>query len=192
MLPALALLAAGAAVTGGVAGARPDAPSTQLGAELSAATAQLGTSDERARLDAERTQRASRSDQRPVVDRTKAGRLTQETKSGGQVTRTRDLTSQDPRTVARALMPQFGFSADQFSCLDALWTRESGWNIHAANPTSSAYGIPQALPGSKMASAGADWADNPATQIKWGLGYIAARYGSPCSAWSHSESLGWY
>ena len=70
--------------------------------------------------------------------------------------------------------------------------RESGWNPFADNPTSSAYGIPQALPGSKMASAGADWATNPVTQIRWGLGYIRDRYGSPCGAWAHSEANGWY
>ncbi|MHB1172917.1 MAG: aggregation-promoting factor C-terminal-like domain-containing protein [Lacisediminihabitans sp.] len=84
-----------------------------------------------------------------------------------------------------------GWGQDQFSCLVALFNRESHWNVYAANP-SGAYGIPQALPGSKMASAGADWATNPATQITWGLNYIAARYGTPCGAWGHSQSLGWY
>ncbi len=69
---------------------------------------------------------------------------------------------------------------------------ESGWRVDADNPSSSAYGIPQALPGSKMASAGADWATNPVTQIRWGLGYIADRYGSPCSAWSFKNGNGWY
>jgi hypothetical protein len=84
-----------------------------------------------------------------------------------------------------------GWGEDQFACLVALFNRESGWNVYAANP-SGAYGIPQALPGSKMATAGADWATNPATQIAWGLGYIAARYGTPCGAWAHSQSAGWY
>jgi hypothetical protein len=98
----------------------------------------------------------------------------------------------DPRSIARAMLPQFGFSSDQFSCLDSLWTKESGWNPSADNPTSSAYGIPQALPGSKMSSAGADWATNPATQIKWGLGYIRDSYGSPCAAWGHSQAYNWY
>ena len=85
-------------------------------------------------------------------------------------------------------MPQFGFSTDQFGCLDSLWTRESQWNPAAHNPSSGAHGIPQSLPGSKMASAGPDWATNPVTQITWGLGYIQDRYGSPCGAWGHSES----
>ena len=86
----------------------------------------------------------------------------------------------------------YGWTGDQWFCLEALFSRESGWNQYAANPSSSAYGIPQALPGSKMSTAGADWQTNPATQIRWGLGYIAGRYGTPCGAWSHSETKGWY
>jgi len=111
---------------------------------------------------------------------------------GPAVTRSVDLADGDPRDIARALMPQFGFSTDQFGCLDSLWTRESQWNPAAHNPSSGAHGIPQSLPGSKMASVGPDWATNPVTQITWGLGYIQDRYGSPCSAWGHSESVGWY
>ncbi len=87
---------------------------------------------------------------------------------------------------------QFGWGSDQFRCLDFLWTRESGWRADAYNASSGAYGIPQSLPGSKMASAGADWRTNAATQIDWGLGYIDARYGSPCAAWAHSEATNWY
>ncbi len=95
-----------------------------------------------------------------------------------------------PRAIARAQLAERGWS-DQFSCLDSLWQRESHWSVYASNP-SGAYGIPQALPGSKMASAGDDWRTNPATQIRWGLGYIGSRYGSPCAAWRHSQSTGWY
>jgi soluble lytic murein transglycosylase-like protein len=80
----------------------------------------------------------------------------------------------------------------QFTCLDALWTRESKWNPYATNRSSGAYGIPQALPGDKMATFGADWRTNPVTQVKWGLSYIANRYGSACAAWSHSQQYGWY
>ncbi len=112
--------------------------------------------------------------------------------AGEVETGSKDLADSDPRDIARALLGEFGFSSDQFGCLDSLYTRESGWNPTADNPSSSAYGIPQALPGSKMASAGADWATNPVTQIRWGLGYIQDRYGSPCGAWAHSESVGWY
>lgn len=82
-------------------------------------------------------------------------------------------------------------SAVQFDCLDRLWTHESGWSVSSANP-SGAYGIPQALPGRKMASAGADWRTNGKTQIRWGLGYIADRYGTPCGAWAHYRSHHWY
>jgi hypothetical protein len=150
------------------------------------------SADERAALEASREQRESRSDRRPAVDRTKAALLQRESRSGGQVSRDEDLGGGDPRLIAQGLLPEFGFSADQFSCLDALWTKESGWNPAADNPTSSAFGIPQALPGEKMASAGPDWATNPATQIRWGLGYIADVYGSPCSAWAHSQANNWY
>jgi hypothetical protein len=68
----------------------------------------------------------------------------------------------------------------------------SRWDPHATNPSTGAYGLPQALPGSKMASAGADWADNPATQIRWMIGYVNSRYGGSCAALSHSYSYGWY
>ncbi len=85
-----------------------------------------------------------------------------------------------------------GWNDAQFSCLDSLWTKESGWDYTADNPSSSAYGIPQALPGSKMSSVGADWETNPVTQITWGLNYIESRYGNPCSAWSHSKASNWY
>ncbi len=98
----------------------------------------------------------------------------------------------NPKALARIMVADRGWSNSQFACLDLLWTRESNWSYRAANPSSGAYGIPQALPGSKMASAGSDWRVNPATQMEWGLDYIADRYGTPCSAWSHSESHNWY
>jgi hypothetical protein len=96
------------------------------------------------------------------------------------------------RATGCTLLLEAGFSIDQMSCLDSLWTRESGWNELASNPSSGAYGIPQSLPGDKMASHGDDWQTNPATQISWGLDYIAGRYGTPCDAWGHSEANGWY
>ncbi len=101
----------------------------------------------------------------------------------------------DPGTaqaIAYELVLARGWSEGEYSCLVALWNRESHWNMYAMNPTSGAYGIPQALPGNKMASAGADWATNPETQIRWGLGYITARYATPCGAWEHSEQHNWY
>jgi hypothetical protein len=82
--------------------------------------------------------------------------------------------------------------ASQAQCLVNLWTHESSWNVYATNPSSGAYGIPQALPGIKLASAGSDWVTNPATQIRWGLDYIAGRYGNPCNAWAHEIQVNWY
>ena len=99
---------------------------------------------------------------------------------------------QDPKAAARAMLGEFGFADSQFSCLSSLWTRESNWLYTATNPSSGAYGIPQSLPASKMASAGADYRTNPVTQIRWGLGYIKQVYGTPCGAWAHSQSTGWY
>jgi resuscitation-promoting factor RpfB len=99
-------------------------------------------------------------------------------------------TSGSPKSIAQAQLAERGWSG-QFSCLDSLWTKESGWKVSASNP-SGAYGIPQALPGSKMASSGSDWQSNPATQIDWGLDYISETYGTPCAAWSHSKSNNWY
>jgi hypothetical protein len=98
----------------------------------------------------------------------------------------------DPQQIAESMLGSYGWSSSQFSCLQPLWNEESGWSVTASNPTSGAYGIPQALPGSKMASAGADWQTSAATQIRWGLGYIKSTYGSPCAAWSHEQAYGWY
>lgn len=98
----------------------------------------------------------------------------------------------DPRSTARAMLADFGWGADQFGCLDTLWSGESGWNYRATNPSSGAYGIPQSLPGSKMATEGDDWQTNPITQIRWGLRYIERSYGSPCSASSAKAGKGWY
>lgn len=100
--------------------------------------------------------------------------------------------SGSPQQIAMSMLAQFGWSSSQFSCLNLLWERESGWNPYASNTSSGAYGIPQALPGSKMASAGPDWATDAATQIRWGLGYIKATYGSPCAAWAHETAYGSY
>jgi hypothetical protein len=101
----------------------------------------------------------------------------------------------DPGTakaIAYEMLIARGWGEAEFSCLVALWQRESNWNVNAHNPTSGAHGIPQALPGDKMATVADDWETNPVTQITWGLGYIAGRYGTPCGAWEHSERKGWY
>ena len=101
----------------------------------------------------------------------------------------------DPGTaqaIAYDMVLARGWDDAQYACLVSLWNRESHWNVYAENKKSGAYGIAQALPGSKMASVAADWQTNPATQITWGLGYIASRYETPCGAWSSSERRGWY
>lgn len=96
------------------------------------------------------------------------------------------------RAIGLEMVLARGWDETQFACLDALWTRESNWRVNAENKKSGAYGIPQALPGSKMASVGDDWRTNPATQIAWGLGYISNRYGTPCDAWAFFQARGWY
>ncbi|MFG6401182.1 phospholipase [Microbacterium sp. P04] len=102
-------------------------------------------------------------------------------------------TPDGARATARQMAAdRYGWGGDQFSCLASLWQKESGWNYRAYNASGGATGIPQALPGSKMASAGSDWQTNAATQISWGLDYISRGYGTPCSAWSHSQAMNWY
>lgn len=96
------------------------------------------------------------------------------------------------QAIAYRKLGNYGWGRDQYSCLVKLWNRESNWRINAYNSSSGAYGIPQALPGNKMATAGPDWMTNPETQINWGLDYISARYGSPCSALGHSDQQHWY
>lgn len=102
------------------------------------------------------------------------------------------MSPSEARSAARGAIGRYGWGDDQFSCLVSLWNRESGWRADAYNAGSGAYGIPQALPGDKMASAGLDWRTNAVTQISWGLSYIGSRYGSPCGAWDHSQRTGWY
>ncbi len=96
-----------------------------------------------------------------------------------------------PRQIAWFMLKSFGWTARAYPSLSQLWARESGWNTYASNP-SGAYGIPQAMPGSKMASAGGDWRTNPRTQIQWGLRYIKVVYGYPSTAWRHELRYGWY
>lgn len=94
--------------------------------------------------------------------------------------------------IGQSMAASQGWVGAEWQCLYSLWMKESGWTHTSANPSSGAYGIPQALPGSKMASAGADWQSNPATQISWGMSYIIGRYSTPCGAWNHAASVGWY
>lgn len=107
--------------------------------------------------------------------------------AGRSTTRTVLTTGASARAYAQRVL-----SAAQFRCLSAIITRESGWSVTAENPTSGAYGLMQALPGSKMASYGSDWRYNGRTQIRWGIHYVNAQYGSACDAWAFWQSHGWY
>lgn len=136
----------------------------------------------------ERAVSVSRSDQREAADPAKEAALAQQ--DGPAITRTESLSQGDPRDIARALLAEFGFSSDQFGCLDSLYASESGWRVDADNPSSSAYGIPQALTETHDLPAG--YMTSAEVQIRWGLGYIQDRYGSPCNAWSFKQGRGWY
>ena len=186
LFSSVAVVATGAAVSGGVlkAPVAVSSAASDLGAVAAPVSADL-LAERAADVPTSRSE-----DRRATTDQAKKAALAQP--EGPAITRTEDLSDDNPRDIARALLGEFGFSQDQFSCLDALYMGESGWRVDADNPTSSAYGIPQALPGSKMASAGADWATNPETQIRWGLGYIADSYGSPCSANAFKLANNWY
>jgi len=187
LFSSVAVAATGATIAGGLANTDPGAL-TNAAADPAGDDARGG--DAVAADLGHRGSAVSRSDTRTASDPAKAAAL--DADAGQAVTGTERLADGDPRDIARALLGEFGFGPEQFECLDALYSRESGWRVDADNPHSSAYGIPQALPGSKMASAGPDWATNPVTQIRWGLGYIQDRYGSPCGAWAHSQGHGWY
>jgi hypothetical protein len=137
----------------------------------------------------ERTAPVSRSsDRRDTTDPAKEAALA--ATDSPAVSRTEDVSDDDPREIARALLAEFGFSSDQFGCLDSLYMSESGWRVNADNPSSSAYGIPQAL--TETHDLPADYMTNPVTQIEWGLDYIRSSYGTPCAAWDFKQSNNWY
>ena len=187
MLSSVAVAATGVPVLGGVLEAPPTesaASDTTSYDRTTTAAAAMG----RASLAERAEQVVSRSDSRAAADRDKAAALSQA--GGPAMTRSEDLSEADPRDIARALMPQFGFSTDQFSCLDSLYVSESDWRVDADNPTSSAYGIPQAL--TSMHELPADYMTSAEAQIRWGLDYIADSYGSPCAAWEFKQANNWY
>jgi hypothetical protein len=145
-----------------------------------------------ARLESARRAQAARAQAaraQAAADQSQAEAQTQPQQA---VTAADAVTSGSPEQIAQAMLPSFGWPAAQFACLYPLWEQESGWSVTAANPGTGAYGIPQAMPGGKMASAGPDWQTDAATQIRWGLEYIQGLYGSPCGAWGHEEATGWY
>ena len=186
----VAVAATGLAVTSGIL-SQQDAVGDNANTALRAAprldsdTAAQGRTAELA----DRERSVSRSDRRTSVDKDKVASLDQS--SGGQATRKEDLSKADPRDIARAMLPEFGFSSDQFGCLDSLYMSESDWDPTADNPTSSAYGIPQALTETHD-DLPADYMTNPASQIEWGLDYIRSSYGTPCAAWEFKQANNWY
>ncbi|TCO34479.1 hypothetical protein EV652_102545 [Kribbella steppae] len=149
---------------------------------------------EQARKAAQDQAQVKRAAKNAALRRYEALRKTNESSSDERASRDAERKKLEgtPKEVAMNLLPDHGWGEGQFSCLEKLWNKESRWRVDADNPSSSAYGIPQALPGNRMAAYGSDWRTNPVTQIKWGLDYIEDRYNSPCSAWAHSQAKGWY
>jgi heat shock protein HslJ len=207
----LAVLLLVGAVAGGIAVAA-DRPTQQPDAANAAADVEVVDPAALERQDAERAEaeRAARSDAQRKADEAAAAAAEQakasakpsakpsgSSKPGAPAkpnlqipTSCNQYSGNRATGCAELLAADFGL--DQMPCLDKLWTKESQWNHKAINPSSGAGGIPQALPMSKMSTAGSDYRTNPATQIRWGLGYIKGRYGTPCSAWAHSQRTGWY
>lgn len=193
----VAVAATGIVVTSGVAASEP-APADPAAATLATAQAERAATVTTARVERaatgmdralpERQARVSRSDRRTSKDKEAA--LAED--SGGQVARTEKVAATDPRDIALRLMPKYGLSRAEFGCLDALWVSESDWDPKADNPTSTAYGIPQALTGGTHKNLPADYMTNPASQVEWGLWYIQQSYGTACSAWSFKQGNDWY
>jgi hypothetical protein len=177
------------AAVGGVTVASADSEPTSADTVQDAGGDAAGdTADDTALERRESVVPVSRSDRRGATDATKRAALS--VAKGPAVTRSEDLSSSDPRDIARALLPEFGFDSSQFSCLDSLYVSESNWRIDADNPTSSAYGIPQAL--TQLHDLPADYMTSAESQIRWGLGYIQDTYGTPCNAWSFKTANNWY
>ena len=186
LLSTLAVGATGAAVASGVLGTESSFGLTggDVAQSLGHASQPLTKAELRERGDL-----VSRSgDRRDATENAKAAAL--DTTGGVGSTERETLSASDPRDIAKALMPSYGFDLSQFSCLDSLYMSESGWRVNADNPSSSAYGIPQALTSGRDMPAG--YFTSAEVQIKWGLEYIQNSYGSPCNAWAFKSSHGWY
>jgi hypothetical protein len=165
----------------------PQQAAAHQAAVAQAAVAQAAKRRAQAALTAKREAARKAAQQAPAQQRSG-----QQLSGQQQAASSAPTASGSPRSIAQAMLGSFGWSASQFSCLGPLWADESGWSATASNPSTGAYGIPQAMPASKMASAGPNWQTSAATQIRWGLDYIKSTYGSPCAAWSHEEADGWY
>ena len=195
-LSGAAVVATGVTVAGGVVTGSPAVSRASAG--LGAASGDQSQTDQQADRQSDRqsdtsseqraVQAVSRSDRRRAADPAKVAALSRTV--GLATTRTESLDDADPREIGRALLSEYGFADSEFSCLDALYVSESDWRVDADNPTSSAYGIPQAL--TETHDLPADYMTSAETQIRWGLEYIANRYGTPCNAWGFKQGNGWY
>ncbi|WP_030850450.1 transglycosylase SLT domain-containing protein [Streptomyces sp. NRRL F-4474] len=152
------------------------------------------SAEEAARLQAAEDAKSKKAEAQKAADeKAKREREAKEVASRSAARDAGDFAVQSSYTVAQVkAIAQQMVPAGQFQCFSNIINQESTWNYLAVNKSSGAYGLVQALPGTKMASAGADWRTNPATQIKWGLNYMEDRYGSPCAAWSFHQANGWY
>ncbi|MFI6104497.1 transglycosylase SLT domain-containing protein [Streptomyces sp. NPDC051310] len=169
----------------------------QAEAQAAAAdSAAVKSAEEAARLQAAKDAQAKKEAAEEKAEQERKEREEREERERASRTEVRSATSFAPQSsysiaevqaMARQMVP-----GDQFQCFSNIVDHESSWNYRATNPSSGAYGLVQALPGSKMSSAGADWQTNPATQIKWGLNYMNDRYGSPCGAWNFWQANHWY
>ena len=194
VLTGVAVAATGVSISGGLVA--DDLDVTPAAADITTAIAVPNPSAVTSRapsLNPSETRRrsqtvASRSQTRRQLKATKAEALS--VAQGATVSHSEDLSDDDPRDIARALLPLYGFDSSQFSCLDFLYVSESDWRVDADNPSSSAYGIPQAL--TQLHDLPADYMTSAESQIRWGLEYIQDTYGTPCSAWSFKQGAGWY
>ncbi|WP_420368395.1 hypothetical protein [Curtobacterium sp. L1-20] len=159
--------------------------STRIAATVDASTEVADASATQDKRDADAEAAAAAAAQRAAAERAAAAEAARKLAAGN--------TPAGAKATASSLAAsQYGWGADQFQCLDSLWTKESGWNYQAVNANGGATGIPQALPGSKMATIAPDWRTNATTQITWGLRYISQSYGTPCAAWAHSQASNFY
>ncbi|WP_211332552.1 lytic transglycosylase domain-containing protein [Nocardioides aurantiacus] len=190
----VALLTSGCAAAEPTASEAPTAPTRSPSPEPVATQTAEAPTPARTKAAVERTGAAARVPRRVIIEQLakRAERIAASMATASPEVLPTDVDPDSNRGLGYRLMLQFGLPADQWQYLDALWQRESGWNHLAENASSGAYGIPQSLPGSKMADVAPDWRTNAETQITWGLAYIAARYGNPQGAWEHSERVGWY
>ncbi|MFD3439160.1 transglycosylase SLT domain-containing protein [Streptomyces sp. NPDC058685] len=163
----------------------------QADAQAAAADATAKKSaEEAARVEAAKTAKAKKeaAEEKAQAEREKEERANRDSvRDASSFSAKGSYSVAEVQAIARQMVP-----ADQFQCFSNIVDHESTWNYRAQNPSSGAYGLVQALPGSKMSSAGADWQTNPATQIKWGLNYMNERYDSPCGAWSFWQANNWY